>query len=394
MRTLKRPASWAWLMAAATVALAAGVLAAGPWSLPQAEAKTITAKCANAGTDAATLNAAITGSKPGDEILISGHCLLTSPVTLLGDRSYLGGSRTGTVLQQASGANLPYLLASDSYVSNATSTGDPFAIHQLTINCNGTNNTAPTDGLVIRSWQTQAYDLQIETCKGDGILVTNRGAGGAQLTPPNTQVNGSITSNFIADSGISGVFVYDDQNVVTDWHLAGNYIAGAGQDAIHLDNAAGWYIDGNHLYDGDKNGTPLNHDAIYASRLFGTSISGNYIEDFGRSGGTTTWYGIDGTVQGDAASTITGNRVFMFQPEAAGTSYDYIAVTQVNYVGGGGDVAVTGNTIRGAGSAADTGFYFNAGPGKTLAVTSSGNLVTSVGTARSTGTGVTVTAGI
>jgi hypothetical protein len=393
MKAVKRPAAWAWLMAAAIVALAAGVLAASPWELPRAEAKTVTAKCAHASTDAATLNSAITASKPGDQILISGQCLLTSPVTLLGDRSYLGGSRTGTVLQQASGANLPYLLASDSYVGNFSSTGHPFAIHQLTIDCNGQNNPASTDGLVIRSWQTRVYDLQIETCKGDGILVTNYGADNTtQLT--GTEVNGSITDNFITDSGISGVYVRDDQNTVTDWHLTGNYIAGAGQDAIHLDNAAGWYIDANHLYDGDKFGTPLNHDAIYANRLYGTSISSNYIEDFGRSGGNTTWYGIDGTVQGDAASTITGNRVFMFKPETAGTSYDYIALTQVNYVGGGGDVAVTGNTIRGAGSAADTGFYFNAGSGKTLTVTSSGNLVTSVGTPRATGTGVTVSTGI
>jgi putative cofactor-binding repeat protein len=92
------------------------------------------------------------------------------------------------------------------------------------------------------------------------------------------------------------------------------------------------------------------------------------------------------------ASTITGNRVFMFTKETAGTSYDFIALSQVNY--SSGDVAVTGNTIRGTGSTGDTGFYFNAGSGKTLTVTSSGNLVTSVGTARATGTGVTVTAGI
>jgi len=99
----------------------------------------------------------------------------------------------------------------------------------------------------------------------------------------------------------------------------------------------------------------------------------------GRAGGNTTWYGIDGTVQGDAASTIAGNRVFMF-------------LTQVNY--GSGYVSVTGNDIRGAGSAADTGFYFNAGSGHTLTVTSSGNLVTSVGTARALGTGVTISAGM
>ena len=363
--------------------LAACVIALGPWSAQHASAQTITTTCADNSTDSATLNAAITASHPGDQIIISGQCLLTAPITLLGNRSYQGGSRTGTVLQQANSANLPYLLASDSYVSNSSTTGLPFTIHQLTIDCNSSNNTAATNGLVIHSWQTQAEDLLVENCRGSGILVTNTTPNGTTLT--NTQVNGVISNDFIDNSGKYGVYVQDSGNTVTDWHLADNYIASSGQDAIHLENAAGWYIDGNHLY-GDG-GT-----AIYASRMFGTSISNNYIEDFGGAGGSTTWYGIDGTVQGDAASTIAGNRVFMFPAEIAGTTYRYIAITQVNY--GSAYVTATGNNIRGAGKAADTGFYYSAGSGVTLHVTSSGNSVASVGTTRTTGAGVTLSAGI
>jgi putative cofactor-binding repeat protein len=363
--------------------LTALAIALGPWSAQNASAQTITATCGDKSTDAATLNAAIAGSHAGDQIIISGQCLLTAPITLLGDRSYQGGSRTGTVLAQANSANLPYLLASDSYVSNSSTTGLPFTIHQLTIDCNSSNNTAATNGLVIHSWQTQAEDLLVENCRGSGIVVTNTTPNGTTLT--NTQVNGVISNDFIENSGQYGVYVQDSGNTVTDWRLTDNYIAGSGQDAIHLENAAGWYVDANHLY-GDG-GT-----AIYANRLFGTSISNNYIEDFGGAGGSTTWYGIDGTVQGDAASTITGNRVFMFPAEKAGTSYRYIAITQVNY--GSGDVTVTGNTIRGAGKTADTGFYYNAGSGVTLEVTSSGNAVVSVGTTRAMGTGVTLSAGI
>jgi hypothetical protein len=305
-------------------------------------------------------------------------------VTLLGDRSYLGGSRTGTVLKQAGGANLRYLLASDTYVANNSFTGDPFTIHQLTIDCNGGASSAATDGLVIHSWQTQATDLHIENCRGDGILVTNTTPNGTTLKKT-TQVNGIIANDFIENSGQSGVYVRDSGNSVTDWHLADNYIAGSGQDAIHVENAAGWYIDRNHLYG-------VGHDALFASRLFGTSITDNYIEDFGGAGGHTTWYGIDATVQGDAASTIAGNRVFMFPAEKAGTSYRYIALTRENY--GTGDVAVTGNEIRGGGKAADTGFYFSAGSGLALHVTSTGNTASAVGTARKTGTGVTLSAGI
>lgn len=363
--------------------LATVAVALSPWSAQNANAQTITTTCADHSTDSATLNSAIAGSQAGDQIVISGQCLLTAPITLLGNRSYLGGSRTGTVLQQAKGANLPYLLASDSYVNNSSTTGLPFTIHQLTIDCNSSNNTAATSGLVIHSWQTQAEDLLVENCRGSGILVTNTTPNGTTLT--NTQVNGVISNDFIENSGKYGVYVQDSGNTITDWHLTDNYIASSGQDAIHLENAAGWYIDGNHLY-GDGS------TAIYANRLFGTSITDNYIEDFGGAGGSTTWYGIDGTVQGDAASTIIANRVFMFPAEKAGTTYRYIAVTQVNY--GSGYVTVTGNDIRGAGKTADTGFYYNAGSGVTLNVTSSGNSVASVGTTRTTGTGVTLSAGV
>ena len=128
------------------------------------------------------------------------------------------------------------------------------------------------------------------------------------------------------------------------------------------------------------------------NRLCATSISGNYIEEFGSAGGNTTWYGIRATVQGGAASTISGNRVFHFTPERAGTRYTYIALTHVNY--GIGDVTVTGNAIRGAGQAADTGFSYAAGSGVTLNVASSGNLVASVHTARTIGPGVRLSADV
>lgn len=375
------------LAVAAVVTGAALTAVLAPWGGQDASATTITATCANKTTDAATLNSAITGSQPGDQILISGQCLLTAPIKLLGDRSYTGGSRTGTVLQQANGANLAYLLASDTYVSNNNFTGLPFSIRHLTIDCNSTHNTAATNGLVLHSWLTTAEDLQIENCGGSGILVANTTPNGTTLISTSHEVNGSIDGNYINNSGQYGVRAQDGENNVTDWHLDNNYISQSGQDAIHLDNAAGWFVDNNHVY-GIKN------TAIYANRLFGTSISDNYIEEFGQAGGATTWYGIQGTVQGDAASVIAGNRVFMFAQESTGTSYRYIALTKVNYGPNPGIVTVTGNDIRGSGSAADTGFYFNAGSGVTLNVTSSGNSVSSVGTARTTGTGVTLSAGI
>jgi hypothetical protein len=90
-------------------------------------------------------------------------------------------------------------------------------------------------------------------------------------------------------------------------------------------------------------------------------------------------------VQGDAASTIVGNRVFQF----SGSGSTYLAITQANY--GTGQVAVTGNAIRGNGTG--PGLSYQRGSNQ-LTVTSTGNSVTGVTTARSVGAGVTLKAGL
>ena len=347
-------------------------------------ANRITAKCTNTSTDAATINAAISSSSFGAEIDIQGPCLLNATITLLGDRTYSGYSRSGTVLQQANGANLTALFASDSYVNNASTTGSPIAIRHLTLNGNKANNTAATDGIILRSWLSVIEDVHIENMGGNGIRDTNLSANGTALT--NSQGNNRIVGNFIEASGNDGVYVQDTGNAVTDSILSENWIAGSGVDGIHMDNAAGWMIERNSIYDVQQN-------AIYANRVYGSSIDDNYIEDFGDTSTGGTWYGINTTIQGDAATTITGNRVFNFNGEGNNKStYIYVAISQVNY--GTGRASVTGNAIRGAGSSRSTGLYYNVGGGSGLIVTSTGNMVNSVNTPRSVGTGVTLTAGL
>jgi len=221
---------------------------------------------------------------------------------------------------------------------------------------------------------------------GDGLLLTSASLDGSPLM--NTQVNGRIVGNFITDSGRHGVHIEDAQNSVTDWTLTDNWIANSGDDGIHLDNAAGWMIARNHVY-----GVP--HDAIEARRLFATTISDNYIEGFGEAREAGTWHGIYATVQGDASSTVRGNRVHNFGlrvAEGAGdVSYRYISLT-TNY--DLGVVAVTGNTVRGAGSVTETGLHYDAPPGTQLWVASSGNAVGGVGERRFVGEGATLSSGL
>lgn len=273
------------------------------------------------------------------------------------------------MIRQADGANLPALLASDSFLDDDSYTGMPVTIRGVSLDGNRAGNPRGGDVLVVRSWQSVIEDVEIRGATRHGIRLTNVSANGTALL--NTQVNGRIVGNHIAESGGRGIYVEDTGNSVTDWQLLDNWIADSGSDAVALDNTAGWIIQRNHIY-----GT--GGAAIAAQRLFGSTISDNYIEDFVTNG-------LQVSLQGEAASTIIGNRIFRFN----GGGGTFLAM-RVNY--GTGNAAVMGNTIRGNGTG--VGLDYQLAPGTTLSVTSTGNLVTGVGTPRRAAVGVTVTAGI
>ena len=351
------------------------------FSFVPAFAAQVNVTCSNTTGDAARLNSAIANSHSGDHIQIHGQCLLDATIVLLGDRSYEGDSRTGTVLHQASGANLAALVASDSWSNDWAYTGDPIRIAQLTLDGNRSANTG-TNALVIRSWLTVIEDLQVENAPADGIQITNLSKNGVALQT--SQVNGHISNVFVTNSGGTGVHVVDTGNSVTDWSLLDSWVATSGQSAIYMDNAAGWTVRGNHVYG-------IQQHAIFANSCWATAIDGNYIEDFGGAGGNNTWYGIACTVGGGATTVINANKVFMFTKEPPSGDFVFIGIPQVNY--GTGMVNVIGNTVLGATGQHDIGLFYQINGGAGLEVLSSNNEVQAVRTPRSVGEGVKLTTG-
>lgn len=322
--------------------------------------------CTGGDADAATLQHAIDSSSPGAGISITGTCLLIRGITLLGGRTYTGASTTGTVLRQR--GRMSYVLASAGYVADFATTGDPLAIRDLTIACDGSGST---DGIIVVAWQADVQHVDVSHCGGSGIVDTSITANGHAIT--NTSVNSRFDDNFISGSGGYGFEVSDGRHAVTDGYLDGNQIASSAKDAIYLQTAAGWDVSGNHLY-GD------GQDGISAASMYGTTISDNYIEDFGSRQSSGTWYGIVGTVQANVGSAISGNKISNDGGEVPGARHVYVAVTRAS--GGAGYLSVTGNVIIGT-RTADIGFSFSGRPSR-LVVASSGNEVAGVGTARRT----------
>lgn len=380
--------------------------------VPPAAASRVEATCANTTTDAATLQAAIDSSKEGDEIVIKGPCLINATISLLERRTYRGDAKAGTVLKQADGANLPAVLASESWVSNTDFSGDTLRVEKLTIDGNRDNNTG-TVGLMLRSWNARVYDVDIYGTPSDGIRISNPSQNGTLLR--NTMVNSVISDVYIAGAAEAGLRVVDPGNSVTDWTFQRSWIGFSGTHAIQSDNAAGWTFSDLHLY-----ATPKH--AIDAHRCFGTSIHNNYIEDFGaESTAGQTYYGIRCDLQGEANTTITANRIHKFlpppnalaelrkarqqgaaPPERKHTTsgplppdvnFVYLALDAVNY--GKGHAAINGNTILGHGTKRETGMLLTKGDGdgESMSVASSGNLIDNIGVPRKIGPKVRVTRG-
>lgn len=329
---------------------------------PPGTSTVVTAACSGQTSDAASIQHAIDSSAEGSLIQIKGPvCLIDKGIDFLGDRTYAGISTTGTVLEQ-DGA-MKYVLASEAYAGNSAFTGDPATIRDLTVKCSGSGST---DGIVVLDWQADVEDVDVNNCGGSGIVDTNTTANGHAIG--NTSVNSRFNDNFISGSGQYGFEVQDNGNSVTDGFLEDNLIAYSGGDAIHLQNSAGWDISGNHLYSDSQNG-------IYASRLFGTTISNNYIEDFGSAQKSGTWYAIVATIQGGDGSTIFNNKISNDRGESLGARYTYVSVAGTNY--GTGYLSITGNVIVGD-RPSDVGLSLSGQPHK-LVVTSSANAIVNVG---------------
>jgi hypothetical protein len=363
------------------VLLIAAAAAAASWYVTSRTKTTIqpTASirvtCQDRSTDAALLQRAIDTSPAGAAIEFQGGtCLLTTGLTLLGDRTYTGENTTGTVLKQDRSTD--YVLASSAYAGDSATTGDPLSIRDLTVACNGSGRT---DGIVLMNWQIDVEHVNVSGCGGSGIVDTNTNSAGGAIS--NTSVNSRFDNNFITNSGQYGFEVRDSGNSVTDGFLQDNQIASSGLDAIHLENASGWNVSGNHLYNVGQNG-------ISADRLFGTTIASNYIEDFADGKQSGTWYGIVGTVQDGAGSVIMGNKVFNYRASHSGANYVYIGITQVN--SGIGHLSVTSNVILGNGSGVGISVT---GGANSLLVASSGNQVAKVKIVRRSTGHATVTGG-
>lgn len=374
------------LLAAAAAIAAVAALVMG--SAPQAAYATVTAvTCANTTADDNTIQTALNAASAGDTVHVDGPCQADATITVP-DSITFEGDGDGTIIKMANGANLKALVASSTWSSNFTSTNTGQTIRRFVLDGNVANNASVASGgavLVLRAYNSRFTDLDVENGDRDGILISNASSNGTALT--GTSVNSVIERVNVHDMTEVGVHVVDGGNAMTDWAFSDSWVhdTGTGFSTIYSENGAGWNVTNVHTY-----GTSV--DAVHVERCFGTRLTALYVEDFGKQAtNNTTYHGIYCKVQGDSGTVIANNFVGMYTTLPAAGNLHYIEA-QENYSTAA--VAVTGNTVRGAGSssARETGITYDANGGA-MQVASTGNLTYLMGTNRTTNAGVTLSAG-
>lgn len=346
-----------WYPAAATL-VAAGlgvtVLTGATGSSAQTPQATAAVACTGSSGDSASLSRALASLQAGGVLTVSGTCDLTSTLSL----------PTGVTLQGTEGSGG----GSTQLDGNVTYTGGgSVTIQGLEIDCHKSGT-----GLVLQGWQLTVERVTVTDCV-NGVELTNPSKAAGD------HVNDRIVADFIEGSTKYGFYVNDPGNGVTDGHFDGNYVAG-GKVSIYLTNAAGWYIDDNHTYGQSGN-------AIDAQRMWGTQISGNYIEQY-------AGYGVDGTVQpGAVGSVVSDNKVFEDDGGHVGTGGRLATGIALVANGSPAFASVTGNVVIETDAVSSAIGLDYDGNGHTFTVASTGNTVAGAGTSVEAVNGATKSAG-
>jgi parallel beta-helix repeat protein len=308
----------------------------------------------NAKADNSAISKALTGLQLGGTLMLSGECLANISVP------------SGVTIE---GTNTPNPSGTDGTVINGSITASgryPSTIQDMEIICrSGTNN-----GITLDGFEQTVTHVTVYKCT-DGIKLD----GPAKVK--GAEVQDRITNNWIRSSTAYGFYVDDAGNSVTDGMFTGNWVSG-GTVGIYMTNAAGWFIQNNHIYGESGIG-------IYMNRMFATTVTGNEVADW-------TGYGIEGTVQGNGAqgSVVASNGVYESAGGGAGTAGTAIYLTA--NASSNCYVSVTGNTIVSTNDG--PGSYGIKGSGSGLTFASSGNLVVGAATARTAVKGAVWTAGV
>jgi hypothetical protein len=298
----------------------------------------------------------------------------------------LGGRQMLTVVE--AGPSFPAgqpVMASEGYMTNATSADEPGSVTGIHIDVNAKTGS---HGLVVYDFWSEFHDIQVEGCDGTnahGIHVTDRGIDGVTVsTNSHSENRFSVIRCMGFTNGAHGFWAESTNglnNSNQDGHLIDSYFAGVNGHAVNITRAAGWTIKNCHLYG-------IGLDGIRVANCYATKVTDCYIENFGQQDQVgQTYVGINFTtiLDSDRASVCMGNTVSTQQPSSPNGALFACYFFRANTSQLRAAVAVDGNTATLAMSSAPAvkrsqAFRFGIGgdTGRLLQVQWGSNLVQNV----------------
>lgn len=252
---------------------------------------------------------------------------------LLGKRSYIGTG--GSTIKMAEGASLVAVLASQAWLTDEATSGNPIFIYDLSVDGNYLGNLSG-HGITLMNFNSVVRECTVTNCYDNGIVLSSIGRSGGSIS--NTCVENRIESCKIDTCLGRGIYCHDTGGKLIDGYIDSCIVSNATLEAIKVDRGTGWFLSRNYCYDNLSGG-------IIVDNCYNTFIIDNKIDDYGQSNvGSGFISGIGATIIGPRPSVITGNIISTTEPNA---SYHY---RHLNVVFGGATetrALVTNNTIQG-----------------------------------------------
>jgi hypothetical protein len=190
--------------------------------------------------DTTAIQNALNAVNDGDTFLLpNGTALVTNLV--IPNKMNITLIFQGT-LKAKTGGDTDYLLATNNYVNNVNTAGNPIKL----VNPKIDGSSLVTNGLVIQTWNTVIEHPEIYNCV-NGLKMTAQTKNGTTIT--STLVNNTIYNPILRNNSGDGLFVNDpNRNLVTDYKVFLGEVYSNGGDGIGLNSCAGALISGTHLY--------------------------------------------------------------------------------------------------------------------------------------------------
>jgi hypothetical protein len=254
-------------------------------------------------------------------------------IRLRGKRSYIGTN--GSTIKMAEGASLVAVLASEAWLTDEATSGNPIFIYDLSVDGNYLGNLSG-HGISLMNFNSVVRECTVTNCYDNGIMLSSIGRSGGSIS--NTCVENRIESCKIDTCLGRGIYCHDTDGKLIDGYIDSCIVNNTKLDAIKVERGTGFFISKNYCYDNLSGG-------ITVKNCYNTFIIGNKIDDYGQSLVDSGFVaGIDATIIGPRPSVITGNIISTTEPNAS-FHYQHLSVT----FGGATDTRclVEGNIIQG-----------------------------------------------